>query len=388
MTALLWNAAVPMEQVQRILIIKPSSIGDVVNALPFLSSLRQRYPDRHIAWLIEEEAAELLLGHPLLDQVIVSGRRRWGRQIRTPFRWAAALREIAALVAELRQGRYDLVVDLQGLLKSALMVVCVGAQYRVGLTGAREGSERVLTHVVPLPPGPLHAVDRYLEAARFLGADPLSKAFVFPSGSEDEARAEALLAEAEVRPDTLVVALNPHARWRTKLWEEERFARLGEMLAQRHGAKILLIGSSSDLPSARRVASRMNPAPLVAAGRTDLTLLIALLKRIDLLVTVDSGPMHLAAALQTPLVALFGPTDPRLIGPYDGDLSTGQTGGVVLRAPLPCSPCSKRWCRIDADRLCMRSISVEEVAEAASALLTTGATCRTGRNLSSSEPRG
>ena len=375
MSALSSSGAVPMEQVQRILIIKPSSLGDVVNALPFLSSLRQRYPDRRIAWLVEEDAADLLLGHPLLDRIIVSGRRRWGREIRTPFRGSAALREMAALIAELRQGRYDLVVDLQGLLKSALTVVCTGARYRVGLAGAREGSERVLTHVVPLPAGPLHAVDRYLEAARFLGADPLSKAFVFPSRPEDDVRAEALLTEAEVRPNALVVALNPQARWRTKLWEEERFARLGEALARRHGARILVIGSSSDLPSARHLASHMNPVPFVAAGRTDLKVLIALLKRIDLLVTVDSGPMHLAAALGTPLIALFGATDPRLIGPYGGD-------GVVLRVPLPCSPCSKRRCQIKADRLCMRSISVEEVAEAASALLATGQTCRVSRDLS------
>lgn len=374
--------AVPMEQVQRILIIKPSSIGDVVNALPFLSSLRQRYPDRHIAWLVEEEAAELLLGHPLLDRVIVSGRRRWGREVRTPFRGSVALREVAALIAELRQGRYDLVVDLQGLLKSALTVACTGARYRVGLAGGREGSGRVLTHVVPLPPGPMHAVDRYLEAARFLGADPLSKAFVFPSRPEDDVRAEALLAEAEVRPDNPVIAMNLQARWRTKLWEEERFARLGEVLARRHGARILVIGSSSDLPLARRLVSHMNPAPFVAAGRTDLKVLIALLRRINLLVTVDSGPMHLAAALGTPLVALFGPTDPRLIGPYGGDPPTGQAGGVVLRVPLPCSPCSKRRCQIEADRLCMRSISVEEVTEAASALLATSPACRTGRDLS------
>ncbi len=375
MSAVSSNGAVPMEQVQRILIIKPSSIGDVVNALPFLSSLRQRYPDRHIAWLVEEEAAELLLGHPLLDRVIVSGRKRWGREVRTPLRGSVALREMASLIAELRQGRYDLVVDLQGLLKSALMVACAGARYRVGLAGAREGSERVLTHVVPLPAGPLHAVDRYLEAARFLGADPLSKAFVFPSRPEDDVMAEALLAEADVTPDNPVIALNPQARWRTKLWEEERFARLGEALARRHGARILVIGSSSDLLSARHLASRMNPVPFVAAGRTDLKVLIALLKRIDLLVTVDSGPMHLAAALGTPLVALFGPTDPRLIGPYGGD-------GVVLRVPLPCSPCSKRRCQIESDRLCMRSISVEEVTEAASALLATGQVCRASRDLS------
>lgn len=382
MTAQFGHDSVPMEQVQRILIIKPSSLGDVVNALPFLSSLRQRYPDRHIAWLVEEDAAELLLGHPLLDRVIVSGRKRWGREVRSPSRGSAALREMAALIAELRLGRYDLVVDLQGLLKSALMVICARARFRVGLAGGREGSGRALTHVVPLPPGPLHAVDRYLEAARFLGADPPSKAFVFPSRPDDEERTDALLAEAEARPNALVIALNPQARWPTKLWGEEQFARVGEALARRHGARILVIGSSSDLPMARRLARRMNPAPFVAAGRTDLKVLIALLKRIDLLVTVDSGPMHLAAALGTPLIALFGPTDPRLIGPYGGDLSAGQVGGVVLRVPLPCSPCSKRRCQIDEDRLCMHSISVEQVTEAASALLATGLACRATRDFS------
>lgn len=372
---------VPMDQVRRILIIKPSSLGDVVHALPFLSSLRHRYPDRYIAWLVEEAAADLLLEHPLLDRVIVSGRRRWGRAIRTPSRGPAALREMAALMAELRQGRYDLVVDLQGLLKSAVMVLCAGAPFRVGLADGREGSGRALTHVVPLPPGPLHAVDRYLEAARFLGANPLAKAFVFPLRPDDGARAEALLVEAGAGPDMPVIALNPQARWPTKLWGEEQFARVGEMLADRHGARIMIIGSSSDLPVARRVANRMNPAPFVATGRTDLKVLIALLKRIDLLVTVDSGPMHLAAAVGTPLVALFGPTDPRLIGPYGGD-------GVVLRVPLPCSPCSKRRCRIETDRLCMQSISVQEVVEAASAALATGPAYRTDGHFSRPAPQG
>ncbi|NJD68361.1 MAG: lipopolysaccharide heptosyltransferase I [Candidatus Methylomirabilota bacterium] len=362
---------VPMDRVQRILIIKPSSLGDVVHALPFLSSLRRRYPDRYIAWLIEEEAAGLLLGHPLLDRVIVSGRRRWGRAVRSPLHGSGTLREVAALIAELRRGQYDLVIDLQGLLKSALMVLCAGAPFRVGLAGGREGSGRALTHVVPLPPGPVHAVDRYLEAARFLGAEPLVKTFVFASRPDDGARAEALLAEAGVGPNMPVIALNPQARWRTKLWGEGEFAHVGEILAHRYGARIIFIGSSADLPIARRLARRMNPPPFVATGRTDLKDLIALLQRIDLLVTVDSGPMHLAAALGTPLVALFGPTDPRLVGPYGGE-------GVVLRVPLPCSPCSKRRCLIETDRLCMQSISVEQVIEAAATLLSAGPACRAG----------
>lgn len=371
----IWNGAPPMEQVKRILVIKPSSLGDVVNALPFLASLRQRYADRHIAWLVEEEAAGLLLDHPLLDQVIVSGRRRWGREVLMPSRWSSALQEVVTLIAQLRAGQYDLAVDLQGLLKSALMLLCTGARYRVGLASAREGSKRVLTHRVPLPPGPTHAVDRYLEAARFLGATPVSSPFVFPFSPDDDMRAEALLVEAGVKPGEPVVAVCPRARWKTKLWGEDRFARLGEIVARRLGAKVLLIGSRSELPVINRLAARMNPAPFVAAGRTDLRLLIALLKRIDLLVTLDSGPMHLAAALGTPLVALFGPTDPRLNGPYG-------SRGTVLRVPLPCSPCLKRRCQIKEDRLCLRSISVEQVAEAVSEVMATEKRCRGRQELS------
>jgi ADP-heptose:LPS heptosyltransferase len=219
----------------------------------------------------------------------------------------------------------------------------------------------------------MHAVDRYLEAARFLGADPSPVTFVLPCGDDDEARVEAILGEAGARPGDPVVALNPQARWPTKLWEEDRFARVGEMIARRYGARIVVTGVLSDVPLARRLAARMNPAPFLLAGRTDLRLLIALLKRVDLLVTLDSGPMHLAAALGTPLVALFGPTDPRLNGPYGA-------AGAILRVSLPCSPCLKRRCQIQDDRLCMRSISETDVAEAAAAVLTAGSKGRTRRD--------
>jgi lipopolysaccharide heptosyltransferase I len=373
MSALIQDDPPWMDEVSRILVVKPSSLGDVVNALPFLISLRRRYPDRHIAWLVEEEAAGVLLGHPLLDHVVVSGRRRWGKEVSAPMRWPSALRETWALVSELRAGRYDLAVDLQGLLKSAVMLAVTGARVRVGFANAREGSRWVLTHQVRLPSRPMHAVDRYLEVASFLGANPVSKAFVLPCEPEDEMRADALLVEAGIGPGDRVVALNPQARWPTKLWGEDRFARLGDILARRCGARIFIIGSPSDLPLANRVAARMKAIPFVAAGRTDLRLLIALLKRVDLLVTLDSGPMHLGAALGIPLVALFGPTDPRLTGPYQGD-------GVVLREPLPCSPCLKRRCQIKEDRLCMRSISEAEVADAAMAILAAGRGCRAGHD--------
>lgn len=357
-----------LEEVRRILLIKPSSLGDVVHALPTLAALRRRFPDRHIAWLVEEEVAGVILGHPLLDRVLVSGRKRWQRALRRPGSLMPVLREALSFARELRAGRYDLVIDLQGLLKSGLLLPLTRARYRVGFAKAREGGRLFLTHAVVCPDG-LHAVDRYLLCASLLGAEKEPVEFFLPTAPSDEARAESLLAQVGPGPR---VVLHAGARWRTKLWEPEQFAGLGDLLAEKLGAAILLTGSEADVPLTRRIGALMRSRPVELAGRTGLKELAALLKRVELMVTVDSGPMHMAAALGTPLVALFGPTDPRRTGPYGGD-------PVILQKKLPCSPCLKRHCQIEEDRLCMRLIAVEEVAEVAIERYKKGRNPREGR---------
>ena len=345
-----------LDGARRILLIKPSALGDVVHTLPVVATLKRRYPEIPLDWLVEEESAPLVAGHPAVASIVVSGRRRWLRQLRRPAEAASALGEMRGLVTELRRRRYDAVLDLQGLLKSAVYVVAAGAPVRVGLADAREGAGWVLTHRVPVPPQPVHAVERYLALAAAVGARETVRDFTIPLGPDELEAAQRLLADLP-RP---CVALHPAARWETKLWEVERWRAVAASLAG-EGAGVVVTGSLADAPAAAAVCEGLRPAPRSLAGRLSLKGLAAVLRSVDLMITVDSGPMHIAAAVGTPVVALFGPTDPARTGPLGP--------GRVLRQPLPCSPCLQRHCRIAETRRCMRDLDAADVLAAARDLL-------------------
>ena len=176
---------VRLDGARRILLIKPSALGDVVHALPVAATLKHRYPNIPLDWLVEEEAAGVVCGHPALSGVIVSGRRRWLRQLRNPASILATLGEIRGFAARLREGGYDAVVDLQGLLKSALYVLATHATIRVGFAEGREGAPWVLTHRVVAPPQPIHAVDRYLALAAAVDATEVVREFQIIPSEED-----------------------------------------------------------------------------------------------------------------------------------------------------------------------------------------------------------
>jgi lipopolysaccharide heptosyltransferase I len=345
-----------LDGARRILLIKPSALGDVVHTLPVVATLKRRYPEIPLDWLVEEEAAPLVEGHPAVATFVVSGRRRWLRQLRRPGAIPATSREMWAFVREIRGRRYDVVLDLQGLLKSALYVVAAGAPVRVGLADGREGAPWILTHRVPVPPQPIHAVDRYLALAAAVDAREAVRDFTIPLGSGDLEAARQLLADVP-RPR---VVLHPAARWGTKLWEVERWRDVAASMAKQ-GAGVILTGGPADTPMAAAICDGLRPAPQSLVDRLPLKHLAAVLRCVDLMITVDSGPMHIAAALGTPVVALFGPTDPARTGP------TGP--GRVLRRHLPCSPCLQRRCQIAETRRCMRDLDVADVLVVARDLL-------------------
>jgi len=343
-------ASIPvrLDGARRILLIKPSALGDVVHALPVAATLKRRYPNIPLDWLVEEEAADIVRGHPALSGVIVSGRRRWLRQLRNPGRILATLSEIREFTVWLRTRCYDVVVDLQGLLKSAMYVLAARASIRVGFAEGREGAPWVLTHRVVAPPQPIHAVDRYLALAAAVDATEAVREFRITLSDEDEAVGRSVLAGSP-RPR---VALHPAARWRTKLWEVPRWRELAAAL-HKQGIQVILTGSREDQALGTVIAPDLDPPPLSLIGRLSLKQLAAVLREVDALVTVDSAPMHIAAAMGTPVIALFGPTDP---------LRTGPLGpGRVLRRDLTCSPCLQRRCRISDTYLCMRDLRVPEV---------------------------
>ena len=346
--------------VRRLLIVKPSSLGDVVHALPALAALRRRFPSAHLAWLVKREWAEVLEGNPDLDDVLAVDLSAEG--------WPAAIRAV-------RAGRFDLVVDLQGLLRSAMLGWASGSAVRVGFANGREGSPWFYTHRVPVPDASMHAVDRYLLLARFLGADVgevKPSDFPLPHDPAAEARVEALLAAAGVRPGAMLAALNPSARWTTKRWPAESFAAVGDWL-QQQGVRAVMIGGREERPVGEAVMRAMRGAPVDLAGKTTMKELIALLRRLRVFVTNDSGPMHLAAAVGTPVIALFGPTDPARTGPY------GE-GHTVLRSGVPCSPCFSRRCANATELECLTAIRPHAVIESAMRLLKGEELCPSTRN--------
>jgi len=331
----------------RILLVKLSSFGDVLHTLPTLEALRDAYPDAHITWLVEAAYAPLLAGHPALDDVWLAPRLRPGE-----FFSGANPARLRTLLKQLRAQPFDLVVDVQGLLKSAIWVALAQSPRKVGYDRTRELSYLALSERVPPFDPEAHAVRRYLNLAHYLGAPPAPPRFRL---GLDAAVDNAALIPAAAEP---LVVLHPGARWATKLWPAASWARLAADLAGR-GLRLALTGSRADQDLVVSII-RLTQTPIInLAGRTSLAELAGVLRRAKLAVTTDTGVMHLAAALGTPLVALFGPTAPWRTGPF------GE-GHQVVRLELPCSPCFKRRC--PAPR-CLTELPPQTVAAACEKIL-------------------
>ena len=336
----------------RILLVKLSSMGDVLHALPTLEALRLAFPQGHFTWLVESAYAPLLAGHPALDEVWKVPRLRLSQKVRRP-----ELVEMGRLIRQVRARDFDLVIDLQGLLKSALWVALAPSPRKVGYRGTREGSYLVLTERVPPYDREAHAVWRYLNLAHYLGAPPTLPRFRL--GLDAGAHLGQFISEASSQP---LVVLHPGARWSSKLWPAAEWARLAHWLGQDCGLQVILTGSAGDRNLAVQITAS-TPAKIVnLVGKTSLAELTAIMRRASLAVTTDTGPMHLAAALGTRVVALFGPTAPWRTGPFG-------SGHEILRLGLSCSPCFKRRC--DQPR-CLTELTWETVKVACEKVLSPG----------------
>ena len=331
---------------RKILIVKPSSLGDVVHSLPFLNAMHSCFPGAAVHWVIAEGLEGLLDGHPMVSRCIVIRKDLWKKISRA----GSTLKEIRELYRDLRAERYDLAVDLQGLLRSGLITMATHAPVRIGFAEAREGSRFFYTTKVKGGKG-IHAVDRYMKVAAELGCDEREILFPFPSSRGNVGMKR--MGHASEQYAVLV----PGARWKTKIWPAENFGRVAAALPVRS----FVIGSGGERGIAERVVAASAGKAFSLAGETDLPGLIELMRRARVVITNDSGPMHIAAALNVPVIAIFGPTSPVLTGPYG-------RGHVVLQSHEPCSPCFKREC---GDMKCMRDITPKTVAEEACAALRT-----------------
>ena len=233
-----------------ILIVKTSAIGDVIHTLPALWSLRAHYPDAHIAWLVEEAAAELLTGHPALNRVLIASRKKWLDDLRAGH-LLGALRECMQFVGLLRDTRYDLVIDFQGLLKSAVWVFLAKGVRKVGFGRGMEHAEHsylVLNEPVPAIDMNQHAIDRSLLLLKGIGIPASDIRYDLPLSAEHETEATSLLRASGVGEQDRLVAINPMARWPTKLWEPASFAALADQL-EHEGVRVVFTGGPQDRAS-------------------------------------------------------------------------------------------------------------------------------------------
>lgn len=328
----------------KVLILKPSSLGDVVQALPVARLIRRWRPDATIHWWIQREYLPLLEHDRDIAWAAPFDRRRAA----TP----AGLGEIAATVGRLREERYDWVLDLQALARSALLGWFAKGEVTVGLADLREGAPALHDISIPRPSDRPHAVDWYLAALEPLGVPARGDFDWLPVQKDAAALVEALWPA----DGASWVALQPGARWGTKRWPADHFAALVRLLAAaKPSLKFVVLGGDSDRLLGAAIAGAGEGRVLDLTGRLSLPGMIEWLRRCAVMVTNDTGPMHVAAALGRPVVALFGPTDPAQTGPY------GQQDRVI-RVPLACAPCQKGVCGFSESLACLRRITPDRVA--------------------------
>jgi lipopolysaccharide heptosyltransferase II len=341
----------------KILILKPTSLGDVVQALPVLRFLKRALPDSEIYWWIESNLAPLLEGDPDLAGVLRFCRQGWAR----PRNWAELWRNIQWM----RQQTFDWVIDLQSLARSGAFAWLANGKLTIGLDEPREGARGFYDIIVPRPSFHTHAVDWYLGVLPLLGltstkavtgsALQQQPSFVWIHPRPDVA--EQIKQKWPVS-EARWIAVQPGARWLNKRWPAKHFAELLPRLAAtlpefRFG----ILGSQEDCALANEIIRAAPQRCFDLTGQTSLPEMVELIRSCELMITNDTGPMHVAAALAKSVIALFGPTEPRRTGPY-GQLSN------VMQLNLPCIPCLSQRCRYPRHIECLRAISPEAVLRA------------------------
>ncbi|MFH1189435.1 MAG: lipopolysaccharide heptosyltransferase II [Candidatus Omnitrophota bacterium] len=334
---------------ERILIINVNWVGDVLFSTPFIRAVRADNPDAHIACLLHPRCKEMLEANPRLNEVIVYDEE--GAHKSLIGKWK--------LIRELRKRKFDTVYMLHRSFTKALIAYLAGIKERVGYPTKKRA--RVLTRVVDEPAEELHKVEYFLNIARACGMDVRDASYEFFVRDEDRRFVKELLAKSGIGDKDFVIVLCPAGNWPPKRWPAENFARLADELAEKFGAKIVLAAAERDSKIVDEIRSVMAAGAVSASGKTGLKQLGALLERAGLVVANDTGPMHMAVAVGTKTIALFGPTSARLTGPY------GKGRYHVISGNGSCEvPCYDITC---ARNDCMSAIKVEDVLREAEAML-------------------
>jgi lipopolysaccharide heptosyltransferase II len=335
--ALAYNA--PKMEIKKILFFKPGAIGDLLQSLPALKAIRQKFPSAHITIMVSPGIETLVQGTSVADRVQVFDKSKLKQ----------GLRGLIDFGLQLRRERYDLFVDMQTSLRSKMMRFLSGAPLTLGYKKQRRHGPKTRR---------LHAGENFLETLRPLGISGPLESIELPVTSAAKEAVGRFLAAQRIDMSRPLVALNCSvgAARPARNWFPERFAELADRLIQELGANVVFVGSGEDQALVSGVMAAMRTKALSATGELPLDQSAALLAQCKCVVSSDTGPLHLATAVQTPVVGLYGSTDPLRTGPIGA-------GHQVLIKKLPCVPCEKKDCPLGT-RACMADISVAEVFDA------------------------
>jgi heptosyltransferase-2 len=334
---------------KRILIVNVNWRGDVLFSTPFIRALRQSYPESFIATLVVPRCAPILENNPNLNEVIVfdeAGRHR-------------GLRGRLKLINLLRSRKFDTAFLLHRSLTRTLICWLSGIPERIGYYTRKRAM--FLTRIIPTPDRQLHKVEYFLNIAREIGIKAANKDYVFFPKQADKKYIRGLLQKNRLKEDDFLVVLNPGGNWQLKRWPKENFARLADRLIKEYRAKIIITGAEADLSLAEDLAKLTQGRVFIFCGKTTLGELAALMAEADLVISNDSGPMHIAVSQGTKVIALFGPTSAEITGPY------GSGNYSVIQKDVSCEvPCYQLDC---GQTRCMEAITVEDVLAAVGQLI-------------------
>jgi predicted lipopolysaccharide heptosyltransferase III len=341
---------------KNILIVRLSAIGDVLHCTPLTRALREKYPEAKISWIVGDLSKDILLGNSFLDEIVVWDIDEWRSIVSTDL--VAGYQALRTLQKTLQAEQYDMVVDVHAQFVPGLITWKSGAPIRVGFANAKELASLFYTRKA-VRNNNLPITQQYLGVLEALGVSEYNTDMIMPIATEHHQNAANIWEKYKINVTDKVIVLNPSTTWMTKCWPAECFAQLGNYLLQEAGIKILLTGAKTDIPLVSQIRENINGDVVDIAGSTSLKDLAAIVQKCDLFVSGDTGPLHIAAAVGTPTLSLFGPTDPQVYTPLGEQHSS-------LLTTAPCRLCRRRKC---SKFICMEQIDPKVVYQEALKLL-------------------
>jgi len=324
----------------KVLIVNVNWLGDTLFATPFIRAVRERYPDAYIAVLTHPRCYEILEGNPHINEIIMYDEKKEHRSLLRRF----------SIISYLRSKNFDTAFILRKSLSRTLLLLFSKIPNRIGYRSKRAGF--LLTKRVEPSREKMHKVEYFLRLLKACGIEAENKNYEIVISAKDMEKAEGILKDVGIG-DKRFIALNAGGNWGPKRWPPENFAKLGDEISERLGLAIVLTGAEKDIELAERISGLMKRRPFILCGKTGLKSLGAVFKKAACVISNDSGPMHLAAAVKSPVVAIFGPTSPELTGP------SGEGRYKILHKDIGCKiPCYDAECE---DNRCIRAVTVEEV---------------------------